>query len=73
MRLKEQQTHIFERFARNELVNQHATGLDMPIIKEIIEQMGGTLEIQSEPGKGNTVYIIIPCEMSSMEKKIEII
>ena len=70
---KEQQTRIFERFARNELVNQHATGLDMPIIKEIIEQMGGTLEIQSEPSKGNTVYIIIPCEMSSMEKKIEII
>lgn len=70
---EEQQKHIFERFARNDLVNRHATGLDMPIIKEIIEQMGGTLEIQSEPNKGNTVYIIIPCEMSSMEKKAEII
>lgn len=70
---EEQQKHIFERFARDEKGNHYTTGLDMPIIKEIIEQMGGTLEIQSEPNRGNTVYIIIPCEMSSMEKKTEII
>lgn len=70
---EDQQAHIFERFVRNEMSNRYATGLDMPIIKEIIEQMGGTLEIQSEPNKGNTVYIIIPCEMTSMEKRSEII
>ena len=70
---EDQQAHIFERFVRNEMSNRYATRLDMPIIKEIIEQMGGTLEIQSEPNKGNTVYIIIPCELTSMEKRSEII
>jgi signal transduction histidine kinase len=43
----------------------------MPIIKELVEQMGGTIEIQSEEGKGTTAYVIIPCEMKSMEKRSE--
>jgi signal transduction histidine kinase len=41
----------------------------MPIIKELIEQMGGSIELQSEPDKGCTVYVIIPCKMTNMEKK----
>lgn len=69
---EEQQRHLFDRFARSDSGENLATGLDMPIIKEIIEKMGGSLEIQSEPGKGTTAYIIIPCEMSSIEKKTEI-
>ena len=44
----------------------------MPIIKELVTQMGGSIEIQSEKEIGNTVYVIIPCEMSSMEKKTDI-
>lgn len=64
--------HLFERFARDENVQSNGTGLDMPIIKELVEQMGGNLEVQSEPGKGSTVYVIIPCKLSNMEKKAEI-
>jgi signal transduction histidine kinase len=33
--------------------------------------MGGSIEIQSEQGKGSTVYVIIPCEMREMEKRKE--
>jgi len=64
--------HVFERFARSDVGSGYSTGLDMPIIKELTEQMGGSIELQSAPGKGCTVYVIIPCEMSSMEKKTEI-
>jgi chemotaxis protein histidine kinase CheA len=35
--------------------------------------MNGTVEVQSEEGKGTTFYISIPCEMSSFDKKAEII
>lgn len=70
---EEMQKHIFDRFAKNELSNRYVTGLDMPIIKELTEQMGGSIEIQSEQGKGSTAYISIPCKMSSLEKKSEII
>ena len=64
-------SHIFDRFTRNESTREYDTGLDMPIIKELVEQMGGTIEIQSEEGKGTIVYVIIPCEMKSMEKRSE--
>lgn len=65
--------HVFDRFARDENNQREGTGLDMAIIKELAEQMGGTIEVQSEEGKGTAVYIIIPCEMTAMEKKTDII
>ena len=68
---KESLARVFDRFARDENNQRYGTGLDMPIIREMVEQMGGSIEIQSEEGKGSTVYLIIPCEMSSLEKKTE--
>lgn len=70
---KKELQHVFDRFARDENDQREGTGLDMPIIKELIEQMGGTIELQSEEGKGTVAYVIIPCEMTDMEKKTEII
>ena len=65
----EAMSHLFDRFTKNETVHQYDTGLELPIIKELVEQMGGTIEIQSEEGKGTTTYVIVPCEMSSLEKR----
>jgi signal transduction histidine kinase len=64
---------IFERFVHDENVERQGTGLDMPIVKELIEQMNGTIEVQSELGKGTSFYISIPCEMASFDKKTEIL
>lgn len=66
---KKSLARVFDRFARDENDMRNGTGLDMPIIRELVEQMGGNIEIQSEEGKGSTVYLIIPCEMSSLEKR----
>ena len=68
---KEALKRSFERFSRNQVGPAYTTGLEMPIVKEMIEQMGGSLELQSEEGKGTTSYIIIPCELKSMDKKQE--
>ena len=62
---------VFDRFARDKNNMREGTGLDMPITKEIVEQMGGTIEMQSEEGKGSAIYVIIPCEMTFMERKEE--
>jgi len=66
---KDTLSHIFDRFANESPDGRNGTGLEWPIIKGLIEQMGGSIEIQSEQGKGTAAYVIIPCEMIKMEKK----
>lgn len=44
-------------------------GLGLAICKEIVAQMNGSLEINSEEGVGTTVYITIPCHASVIKRK----
>lgn len=47
--------HIFEAFSREEnqtVQNIQGTGLGMSIAKHIIDLMGGTIDVESTPGKG---------------------
>ena len=55
--------HIFERFNRDQNEKQCGTGLVLPIIKGLVELMGGTIDFMSELGKGTTVWLSIPCEL----------
>jgi signal transduction histidine kinase len=59
----------FDRFAREGKHKRIGTGLDLPIVKEMAEQMGGTIDVLSEPAKGSTYFMSIPCEMISFVKK----
>ena len=48
--------HIYEPFTRaeNSTTNKvQGTGLGMAITKNIVDMMGGTIDIQSEPGRGS--------------------
>ena len=65
--------HVFDRFVRDQHGRIIGTGLDLPIIKTLVEQMGGSIELQSEAGKGTTVWVTIPCVAKTIEKKREII
>jgi signal transduction histidine kinase len=44
-------------------------GLGLAITKELVSQMGGTVEISSEEGSGTTIYIMIPCHASVIKRK----
>ena len=53
-----------------ELGGAHNTkGLGLAITKELVSQMGGTVEISSEEGSGTTIYIMIPCHASVIKRK----
>lgn len=39
---------------------ENGTGLGLPICRELMEQIGGTMQLQSEVGKGTVVTIVLP-------------
>lgn len=51
------------------LFNQNS-GLGLSICKSIVEGMKGYINLSSEPGKGSTVSIWIPCKMRDMKKGV---
>lgn len=59
-------SRIFDRFMSG---RQNGSGLGLPICKELTEQMGGTLDINSDVGLGTTVWITIPCHASEIKRK----
>jgi signal transduction histidine kinase len=61
--------NIFGRFVTKKENGREGTGLAMPIVKELVEQMGGIIDVSSEEGKGTTTWITIPCEQKVMDKK----
>lgn len=65
-------SHVFDRFVRDEQGRHCGTGLVLPIVKELVEQMDGIIDISSELGKGTTVWVTIPCHLKQMDKKREI-
>lgn len=64
---KEDHRRIFEIYeqAGNATGSEHGIGLGLVICKELIENMGGRLEMESEPGKGSTFYFTIRLEKST--------
>ncbi len=69
---EEFQKRIFESFSREETEQVHhtvGTGLGMAITKAIVSLMGGTIELQSEKGKGTTFHIIIDFKKAEVSGK----
>ena len=62
--------HIFEPFERerNSTVSGiQGTGLGMPITKNIVEMMGGTIEVTSSKGNGTEFIVEIPMKKVTSE------
>ncbi|KAA1378097.1 sensor histidine kinase [Aeromicrobium fastidiosum] len=64
----EEQKGLFERFYRAESVRGstvHGTGLGLSISREIVVLHGGTIEVDSEPGRGTEVVVRVPRRSTS--------
>jgi two-component system phosphate regulon sensor histidine kinase PhoR len=59
---------IFERFYRvkNDQTRYiTGTGLGLPIVKELVQTLGGFVEVESELGKGSTFTVLLPVALNS--------
>lgn len=54
---KEQEAHIFEAYYTNK---ENGTGLGLPITKQFITEMGGSISCTSRPGDGCTFTLLLP-------------
>lgn len=70
---KEFMTKIFDVFTQDRNSNKTSvkgTGLGMFITKMIVDAMGGKIFVESEQGKGSKFTVVIPAEISDLQKCI---
>lgn len=58
---RQHQERIFMVFERLHTVEEYpGTGIGLAIVKRGINRMGGTIRVESEPGKGSSFYLALP-------------
>ncbi len=58
---KDQQWRMFERFeSRSQGSGHRGAGLGLSIVKSLVELHGGTVSLESEPGRGTSVTVSLP-------------
>ncbi len=67
---EDEQEAIFEEFRQGESTAHQArggTGLGLAIVRKLATLLGGTVGVQSEPGRGSTFTVTLPCELPGGE------
>ena len=73
---KEFVAHITEDYTRAEdsrVSKVQGTGLGMAVVKGFVDLMNGTLEIESEPGKGSTFIVEVPFEKATPAQRMRVL
>ncbi|MBK9207704.1 MAG: hypothetical protein IPL71_05150 [Anaerolineales bacterium] len=68
----EAQSYIFDAFRQidNSITRENrGSGLGLSITKQLVELMGGEINLQSEVGKGSTFAITLPIQHNTENKK----
>lgn len=54
------QTKIFQRFYQVEGTGSTGTGIGLALTNELVQLLGGSISVESEPGKGSSFIVMIP-------------
>jgi signal transduction histidine kinase/tetratricopeptide (TPR) repeat protein len=68
---KSEQKKIFEKFYRSESALQSSvkgSGIGLPLVEHVVRAHGGTVLLESEPGKGTRVTIRLPFVPAELRK-----
>ncbi|MEN0003929.1 MAG: ATP-binding protein [Bacteroidota bacterium] len=66
--------HIFDRFYRvDDTHTQVGTGIGLALTKELLELMGGTITVASEPMQGTSFTIALPIQNEKEQAAIELV
>ncbi len=58
---------LFDRFTQADAtaVRRHGgSGLGLAITREVVQRMGGRIQVQTEPGRGSCFSVTLPCEVA---------
>lgn len=67
------ENHLFEPFTQEKndaRTLYHGTGLGMAIVKELVEAMGGSIQVESTLNVGTTFTVKVPFEIDSSKQEI---
>jgi signal transduction histidine kinase len=60
---RDEQPRIFERFYQvdsSSTRTYRGSGLGLSLVREVLEKLGGTIEVESEPGEGSRFTVRLP-------------
>ena len=66
--------HIFRPFYRSPAVlttRIQGTGLGLAVAKNVAEAMNGRLSVSSEPGRGSTFTLHLPCNAAALSRRAD--